>query len=80
MGRQLVRGGLRSVVIVLLAVMLAAVAGAAMAATAGAAPITEFNLPMSASATSLIDGPDGALYFAEERWQLCTRQTRSRFR
>jgi streptogramin lyase len=35
------------------------------AATASAAPLAEFNLPAGASATSLIDGPDGALYFAE---------------
>jgi len=32
---------------------------------AAAAPLTEFNLPTGATASSLIDGPDGALYFAE---------------
>ena len=50
--------------VALVAVVIAAF-GVGAAASAGAAPITEFNLPAGMTATSLIDGPDGALWFAE---------------
>ena len=36
------------------------------AARAGAAPMTEFKLPAGDSVGSLIDGPDGALWFGDE--------------
>ena len=52
----------RASVVALVAV---AIVAAAAAARASAAPLTEFNLPAGTTATNLIDGPDGALYFAE---------------
>ncbi len=50
---------------VVIALIAVAIVGAASAARVSAAPLTEFNLPAGTSATNLIDGPDGALYFAE---------------
>jgi len=44
--------------------MVLAVLGVGVA-TASAAPITEFNVPNATAVSSLIDGPDGALYFGE---------------
>jgi streptogramin lyase len=61
-GRQVLRGGWARVVIALVAV---AIAAAATAARAGAAPLTEFPLPAGTTATTLIDGSDGALWFGE---------------
>ena len=63
MSRQLLRCGWARVVVTLVAVTIAAAAAAA--ARASAAPLTEFNLPTGTTATSLIDGTDGALWFAE---------------
>jgi streptogramin lyase len=62
MSRRLLRCGWARVVVTLVAVTIAAAAGAARA---GAAPLTEFDLPTGTTATSLIDGTDGALWFAE---------------
>src|ERR1700733_5609667 len=60
--RSVLRGRWTCVVIVLAAVVIAA---ATAAARASAAPLTEFNLPAGAKASSLIAGPDGALWFGE---------------
>jgi len=65
MSCQSLHGGWRNVVIAVVVVMLAVGAIAATAASAAAAPLTEFDLPTGTSATSLIDGTDGALWFAE---------------
>jgi virginiamycin B lyase len=51
------------VVVTLVAVAITTAAGAA--ARASAAPLTEFPLPTGTTATSLIDGADGALWFGE---------------
>jgi streptogramin lyase len=62
MGRRLLRSGWARVVVTLVAAAITAAAGAARA---GATPLTEFDLPPGTTATSLIDGDDGALWFAE---------------
>ena len=59
--RRLRRGWPR-IVIALVVVVITAAAGTARAS---AAPLTEFNLPAGAKASSLIAGPDGALWFGE---------------
>jgi streptogramin lyase len=48
------------------ALVIVTIANAAWAPRAGAAPLTEFDLPVNATARNLIDGPDGALWFAEK--------------
>jgi streptogramin lyase len=62
MSRQLLGGGWKRVVIALVAVVIAT---AAATARASAAPLTEFTLPAGTTATTLIDGTDGALWFGE---------------
>jgi virginiamycin B lyase len=62
MGHRVLRGGATRVVIAMIAVVIAV---AAAAARASAAPLTEFPLPAGTTATTLIDGTDGALWFGE---------------
>jgi streptogramin lyase len=62
--RVLRAGWMRSVIAWLAAMLVVSVA-AATAAPAGAAPLTEFNLPTGTTANSLIVGTDGALWFVE---------------
>jgi streptogramin lyase len=61
-GRDVLRGGWTRAV---LALVIAALAALACAASASATPLTEFDLPTGTTATNLIVGNDGALWFVE---------------